>query len=458
MRLFIFISLSLFLSGFFMLGCHHHKTKSCPEGQVLAENTSQCVENFCLNNPCHNDQKCSVALNGAVCTCLSPEQKKDNNGNCYYDEAIDVTCSSYGHLEIINNEYQCKCDTGYENLPDNKLICATKSFSSQCNNGICDDGKILTYFENHKEHGVNFIVTGDGYTSSDLGYNGKFIKDARRFANGLISREPYKTYSKYINFYILTAESTESGVSLNCQEEDKNTAFKTCFWDAEGGNRVLQMQNERALDNYLTLLHKTVHLKIVILNEDRYYGGTQVGKNIGLFPRKINTHSDEMPVMIMYHEVGHAFAGLSDEYDYGGDENISQSELERRIKNSPNTDTTNDLSKIKWKHLIPYYNIGAFEGGYYLKHRVWRAQKTCVMRGFDTDQFCPVCLETIVKKILSITGKTYRLDDFLYHFPNQLQPSPQFKSIPENSLKNLNINFRKQEKLYHKLKKLNKIK
>ncbi len=416
----------LLFSAFLMVGCHHHKTKSCPKGQVLADGTNQCVQNYCLSNPCPEDQNCTVGVSGPICSCSSSEQRMDNNGHCYYDETFNINCSGHGHIELAAGENYCECDSGYEMLGNNRFICVPKSFSQFCSNGQCADGTVIPYFENRINNGVNFVIMGDGYTSSDLTASGKFALDAKKFIGDLMSREPYKTYSKYINFYIIMVQSNQSGVDVTCDENVVDTRLDACFSNPSL-TTLVNVRNRRQIDRYISAIHKTAHLRIVVLNEDRYFGGTAYG-NLGIFPRAAAHVSDESILLTMYHEIGHAFGGLGDEY---GEEGYNASLKEtmwnghplRYVNNIPNLSLTNDLNTIKWKTLLPYFNIGAVEGGYYRNSGVWRAQETCVMRSpFVTNQLCPVCTQAIVKRIFVITGQQFNLNDFLYHFSNMTPP------------------------------------
>jgi hypothetical protein len=434
-----------FFITIFMVGCHHHKTKSCPNGQVLAEGTNQCVQNYCLNSPCDANQTCTVGVSGPICNCSSAEQRIDENGHCYYDETFNINCSGHGHIALAAGENYCECDAGYEMLGDNKFTCVPKSFATFCPNGQCTDGTVIPYFENRANNGVNFVIMGDGYTASDLVVNGKFALDAKKFIGSLMSREPYKTYSKYINFYIIFVQSNQSGVDSKCDQDLVDTRLDACFSDPSI-TTLINVRNRRQVDRYISAIHKTAHLRIVVLNEDRYFGGTAYG-TLGIFPRAAAHASDETILLTMYHEVGHAFGGLGDEY---GEEGYNSSLRDkmwnghplRYISNIPNLSTTNDLNTIKWKSLIPYFNIGAFEGGYYRNTGVWRPREKCVMRSqFATSQLCPVCTEAIAKRIFAIIGEPFNLSDFLYHF-SDTPPAPAV-NIPHDERVRLEKMFKR---------------
>jgi len=420
----------LFLLPFLFIACHDDDP-SCPKGKVLAEGSNTCVENFCLNNPCKINQKCTVGISGPICTCISSEQKMDENGNCYYDELLNVNCSSHGHIPQGGDK--CQCDAGYELLSGNKFICVPKSLSEFCNGGTCNDGLVIPYFENKPVKGVNFVITGDGYIQSELGNNGKFLKDAKKFIGYLMSREPYKTYSKYINFYIVIAQSNQKGVDIGCNNNTVESKFDTCF-DNPGVSTLIRIRNRSLARRYASKINKNVHLTIIVLNENRYFAGT-AREEIGMFPRSAANISEESLLLTMYHEVGHAFGGEG--FNQAVRDSLWRSHPLNEVRYSPNLSLTNDLNKIKWKKFIPYFEgLGAYEGGFYRSHGVWRPMEKCVMRSqFQTPNLCPVCTETIVKRIMNIVGKDYSFDDFLYHYSNmEHSPAP---NIPLNERKRL---------------------
>ena len=107
---------------------------------------------------------------------------------------------------------------------------------------------------------------------------------------------------------------------------------------------------------------------------------------------------------VIVHEFGHAFAGLADEYEEPDNPlallyNLNVEPWEPNITSLVDFDS-------KWADLVapgtpiptpatyPYYNtVGAFEGGGYLTHGMYRPQQHCMMR--DYAPFCAVCNSTI---------------------------------------------------------------
>ncbi len=439
---YLFLIFSILITLFFSCG------PTCEPGQVYSKEENECVVDTCINFHCGTGASCVVTKKGPICQCSSAFQTLDENGDCKYDGLDDVSCSGHGHVTISSGKPKCSCDTGYKEMNNGVLACVPRTLASYCNGGICSNGKVIPYFENKPSGGVNFFITGDGYTQSDLAYNGKLAKDATKFIGYLMKREPYKKFAKYINFYIIFAKSRQEGVDLSCNSNTVNSVFNTCF-DNPGGSTIVRIKSSgrSTLNNFIRRSGKSAHLKIVILNEDRYHAGTAFPSyNLALFPRKAGSNAEIITDITLYHEVGHAFGKLGDEYGASGS-SFSNPPALSGADRYPNLSLTNNLNVIKWKSLIPAYNVGAVEGGYYRDHNVWRPQNKCVMRSFDTTEMCPVCKEVLVKRFYSILGLRYNLDDFKREFPpgatrNSFQAEYNSLSPLEKSqLKKIDLRF-----------------
>lgn len=439
------LSFFLLLGVFSFLLYSCDPLQMCSEGQVYSSELNECVEDTCIGYSCGADQKCVVTTKGPKCECNS-SQLVYSNGRCRYPEFFsDVTCSGHGHIADVSGGIKCVCDTGYKNLSsDNKLTCIKNSFSGECPSGQCTNGKVVTYFENRPNNGVNVFMLGDGYTESDLGINGKYFNDARKKVDFLFTKEPYHKFTKYFNVYIIFSKSREAGIDIDCHVNNVDSVFNTCLSDyIEYNSSGIKIKNGTTVAivnssgmnkvrDYVRRAGKgDLHLAIIVANTHRYYYGTAfIGKGIGVFPADVNGFSDDAVNLVEYHESGHAFGLLGDEYETGAPSTMNINDADKY----PNLSLTNDPNIIKWKELIPDYGkssptdygIGTYiggvykagvEGGYYRPDRVWRSQEKCVMKKLDTDKFCPVCMNTMLKRIFSIIHKTYSIEDLKHYFP-----------------------------------------
>ena|GEM_PF-3686753 len=107
------------------------------------------------------------------------------------------------------------------------------------------------------------------------------------------------------------------------------------------------------------------------------------------------------------HEVGHAFAGLGDEYFIGGYNSYYD------VTRFPNLDTTSDLSIIKWHHFsnLKNYLVEAYEGGGYHQFGIWRPEYNSIMKSGSF--FNAPSREAIVRRIMEIRGLEFNFEAFL---------------------------------------------
>jgi hypothetical protein len=102
-------------------------------------------------------------------------------------------------------------------------------------------------------------------------------------------------------------------------------------------------------------------------------------------------------IRTVIHEWGHAFGGLSDEYE------TQQSEHQGEAHDGINVSATDDPTKVPWAHWIAAKRpgIGVYEGAEARVHGAWKPTSTgCVMSSGDT--YCVVCQEALVLRIYSI--------------------------------------------------------
>ena len=143
----------------------------------------------------------------------------------------------------------------------------------------------------------------------------------------------------------------------------------------------------------------------MLVNDDRY-GGT--GGSIA------TVSSDQWAQYTFLHEAGHTFAGLADEY---ADDSIANNYPVSMLPYLPNVDSTSDLTKIKWAHLLEHQAyrpvVGAYEGAYYRKQGFFRPEETSVMKDISVARFNAPSREAIVKAIHSRMGIPFDLNAFI---------------------------------------------
>ena len=273
---------------------------------------------------------------------------------------------------------------------------------------------VVTLVDNGpSENRFDIAILGDGYT---IEKQEAFLKVARRMCEKLFREEPFKEYEKYFNVRAVCVESKERGFDIVPGTTKKDTA--------------LGAASEYDL---MTVDHGAVHralkgipddgLAIVLVNG----GGTTGTGGGGVLAMGASADA------ILHHEIGHAMAGLGDEYEtkVGRATIGSASEAKRnregfekidgkwvRVRHippqvlAPNLMRGSDPEALRqaapWRHWIergmPNWrsrgmdNVDVFEGGGMKTHDVWRPQLDCRMRDASSE-YCVVCMEQMVLTI-----------------------------------------------------------
>jgi len=289
---------------------------------------------------------------------------------------------------------------------------------------------------------VDLLIMGDGYTAAE---RGKFEKDAKRFAEILFSRSPFREHRKDFNVWGLCPAADESGVPRPSAGIHHRSPLGATYDTFDTERYILTTEN-RALRDYAS--YAPYEFIEILVNGQTYGGG-------GIFNQFSTVAADsEWAPYVFVHEFGHHFAGLADEY-YTSD--VAYLPSEKKIEPwEPNATALLDPTNIKWKDLVtagtplptPWHkgefeamehdiqaqrrklraeqrpeaemnklfdeerkkedamladdkyskSVGAFEGANYSAHGYYRPQENCIM--FTRyDAFCAVCSRAIERVI-----------------------------------------------------------
>jgi hypothetical protein len=266
---------------------------------------------------------------------------------------------------------------------------------------------------------INLVFLAEGYTAGEMS---KFEQDIQTALIGLFNTPPYRDYADYFNVYAVEVVSNESGTDHPYTAPDcpagldtlsRDTYFNSTF-DYAGIHRLLVPQTSLVMP---VLIANTPFWDVafVIVNT-AIYGGS--GGTFATF----STHPSSAEIAI--HELGHTFADLADEYEYGGGSGYE----------APNATAELVRQLIKWNAWIDpttpvptpetsAYNdvVGLFEGAVYLPTGWYRPELNCKMRNLGVP-FCAVCAEQTVRSVYNLLAAVHRLDP----------PEPLF-SIPGNA-------------------------
>lgn len=281
------------------------------------------------------------------------------------------------------------------------------------------DGDYITIQNATQGAGVNIVFMGDGYSLADM-MTKKYENNIREAVGHFFNIEPYKTYSAYFNVYMVYAFSQESGISdLN---KTVNTVFKTRYKSAPPATGMESNYDTcftYALKAPVANVNKTL---IVLIANSTRYGGTCLmrsdGAAVAMCPHSSSNYPYDFRGVVQHEAGGHGFGKLADEYvNTTGlipQEKINTLKQWQGYGQYLNVDVTNDLTKVLWKHFVgqPNYSpVGAYEGGYYYSQGVWRAENRSAMIN-NIDYYSTAGREMIVKRIKSLAGQTYSLEEF----------------------------------------------
>lgn len=286
------------------------------------------------------------------------------------------------------------------------------------------DGEVTLIQQSDRPKGINVVFLCDGFTEEGLVYGGVFDNMVDEAVAGLFGTEPMKSYSNYFNVYTVASVSKDSGTGTLTA---RNTALGTYFTQSIG---VTMNLNDTAAYGYVAKTGITDYpsaIVIVLVNYASRLGGVTLSYNDGR-ALTICTNAPADPTIgntyglagLMRHEVtGHNLAKLDEEYvtqsGFVTDAFASSLSLLHAAGKSMNIDTTNDPSKVIWKHFIGlegYEKVGCYEGAIFIGGGVYKPeQMSCMVN--NQAYFNAPSREQIVKRIKELAGETYSFEEFI---------------------------------------------
>ncbi len=225
---------------------------------------------------------------------------------------------------------------------------------------------------------VDVVLMGDGYTLEHMKTFDRLAEDVPK----LFERQrTFHEYWSYLNFARADMLSAENGV----------VGFGRTYDTALGGRVLGTIAGHVGIDRSkvaaaLAEVPDNDDLAIVFVRQGVYGTGSRGVAVVG--------GTDARTVM---HEFGHAFAGLSDEYD------VEQVRHPAPIQSGINVSNTDDPKKVPWAHWIAAKvpGVGVYQGAAGRVRGAWKPTSAeCVMD--HADFFCPVCQEAVVLRIYSL--------------------------------------------------------
>jgi hypothetical protein len=288
---------------------------------------------------------------------------------------------------------------------------------------------------------VDFLILGDGYTAQE---RPQFEREARRLAEVLFSKSPYKEHRSDFNVWALCPAAAQSGVARPSTGVQVRSPLGAAY-DAFGSERYILTTENRTVRDVAS--HAPYDCMEILVNGETYGGAGIFGLYSTVAARNLYAP------YVFIHEFGHHFAGLADEY-YTSDVAYDSSK-DRPEPWMPNA--TADPVNPKWKDLLtagtslptPWNKdafeaashaiqarrrklradnrpeaemnalfkeeeagetrllgqdansgrVGAFEGANYEAKGYYRSQEDCIMFTRDDVPFCAACRAAIERVI-----------------------------------------------------------
>lgn len=224
--------------------------------------------------------------------------------------------------------------------------------------------------------GVDLVITGDGFTGNE---QAKQSQEAAKLLQTLFNEPTIAKHKAFWNIHYAPAVSVDSG-AVNGSEgfSSRDTAFGSYF-NCNGLDRLLCVNVSKVL-TFVTERVPQYDQIMLMVNDSKYGGAGYWGSAISTF--SLAPSATEIAI----HEIGHSFASLADEYEYGNCVNGTE-------PTAVNVTAESIASNAKWNHwykegeVIPTNGdqvsndtVGHFQGGRYCAFGIWRSTFNSVMR------------------------------------------------------------------------------
>lgn len=292
-------------------------------------------------------------------------------------------------------------------------------------------GKLTVLNRASRGKGIDIVILGDGFTSTDFAAGGKWETILERSLSALFRLEPFLTFRDYFNLYAVSAVSNSVQIG---SKKPGDTFFGTYY----SGDRYIRINNRPKVYNFAREYApvKSEELAVALLVNDTRYGGTayfEQSNGIGVSP--LNDFYFEYA--LIHETLGHAFGKLADEYieytnaipETTAAKNMLQKAMYGYYQNVEYTDLPEAFTNAFWKSSLTtgYPGVGVFEGGHTYPSGVWRSSAESIMNG-QTGGFNAVSREILVRRIYRQAGleAEYSLDVFRqYDEINTASPTRQ---------------------------------
>ena len=252
---------------------------------------------------------------------------------------------------------------------------------------------------------VDIVFLGDGYTVADHAA-GTYADHVNGYLGYMFSNtlttDPFYRYRNYFNVHRIDVVSNESGADKPPQHIYADTALDASYWWDGGPQRLLYVnapKTDAIKSADLAGAGFTADMQYVTVNDTMYGGG---GGDYAVY-----AGANSSAHRVAMHEMGHSYADLADEYDYGSDGPYTGPEPVR-------VNITTNATGQKWARWLGHNQsgigvIGAYEGAGHYETGLYRPSENSKMRS-SSQPFDAIGRE---KVILTIYDRVNPLDSWL---------------------------------------------
>ena len=233
---------------------------------------------------------------------------------------------------------------------------------------------------------INLVFLPDGYTAAEMPL---FLTRANQTLAYLFTQTPFTEYRPYFNAFAIQVPSAQSGSTHPRTAPDcaANAAFAATTYfnstfDFGGIHRLLVPRATAALGTVLAQNFPRYDQVFLLVNSP-LYGGSG-----GQFA---TASADASAAEIMVHEIGHSFAGLSDEYWAGV----------QYARETANMTQNINPATVRWAPWMGSSGVGIYP---HTTDPSWRKPHlSCKMQVLG-QPFCAVCKEAFVERFHAVVS------------------------------------------------------
>lgn len=273
------------------------------------------------------------------------------------------------------------------------------------------DYEVMYHQEASLGSGLKIAFVGDGFTEDEEAYEEMLDEWIEAF----FDIEPYRTYRDYFEIYGICTGSEEEGLSVG--RSSVETAFGLTI---PYPNQSTEMDyDEDKVESFVDEHEELdgLDLLVIVGNSSVYAGTTWMfleGYSIAM------ATLDTTDAIIRHEAGGHGLGWLCDEYIYYNrtiDSSTSNTiSTYQKYGFFLNVSLDSEIENTEWAHLVDYEQyadiVGMYEGAYMYAQGVWRSEYISIMDD-NRPYFNTISRELIVRRIMSLSGQEFSLDDFI---------------------------------------------